>query len=202
MQAGIPASMATVAESLERLQSRTSAYILTGRFTAILFAVPFALAGRDYLAGLGSGRARTGAAFLILFTTLGFVWYATVVAAGQVARTDPNDQSTLAGFLTLVGVLSSTMAWAIAAFQAAWGAALFGRRGLEQVAGSAFLISAFATIIVSIMPSTWSYQLGQIMYQLSTLFMVVGVGSLGLLMVRGAASPVKETVAPAQRQMA
>ncbi|MGH7459525.1 MAG: hypothetical protein ACREMA_00675 [Longimicrobiales bacterium] len=201
MQVGTPASMPTLAEFTELLRSQGYSYTLLARFLAILFVVPFALAARDYLLGLAPGRARTGAAFLFLYATLWFVWHATMVASLGVARSDPLDETTLTVFLTLVGTLGSAMFWAIAVFQAAWGAALVTRKGLEQVAGSAFLVGAAAAAIYAIVPDS-SYQLGQIMNQLSTLALIVAVGILGLMMVRGTPRPIKEALAAPQRQTA
>ncbi|MGH7467780.1 MAG: hypothetical protein ACRENP_07290 [Longimicrobiales bacterium] len=201
-QVGVPATMPTLAESAQLLRSPAYGYILTARFVAILFIIPFALAGRDCLVGLAPGRARTGATFLFLYATLWFVWHATMVASLGVAKVDPIDEPTLSIFLTLVGTLASAMSWAIALFEAAWGAALVGRKGLEQVAGASFLLGAGAAVIILIMPDSSPGQLEQIMSQVSTLFMIVGVGSLGLSMFRGASSPVKGDVPATQRQMA
>lgn len=182
--AGIPAVPPSIQETVEIM--RQPAYRLAFWLwpLAYLSVIVTALATHQYLRFEHPVLAKIGCAFLLLYAVLWFVFHGVIMAAISVAQMEPVDESQLSGFLILVGTLGSPLFWAIAIFEATWGAALLQRQGTDRVAGWAFVLGSISSVLYFVMRYTGPFRPAELVHEFLILFMIIGIGSLGFSLLR------------------
>ena len=189
IQAGIPSSPPGISETVDLMRQPAYRLLFWLWPVAYLFAIPFAIAAREHLQSTAPASARIGSAFVLIYTGLWFVYHAVIMATISLAQSDPVNESQVGLLFTVVGALSSPLFWAIAIFEGTWAIASLKRDGIERFAGWSFALGSVTTIVYFIMRYTGPYRPAELVHELLILFMIVGIGSLGLSMFRQAENP-------------
>ena len=188
---GIPSSPPSLIETAD-IMNRPAYGILFWLWPiAYLAVVPFALAVRQYLLVSAPTISRIGTAFLLLYAGLWFVFNASHMAAIELAREELLSETVFGALLTFVGTLGSPLFWAITIFMGCWAIELLNRRGLDRISGFAFALGSFTSLVYFVMRYTGPYQLAEIVHEFLILFMIIGVGSLGVSLIRQGRNPNK-----------
>jgi hypothetical protein len=183
---GIPPEPPGLLETVELLRQPSYQLLFWLWPIAYLAAIPFSLGAREYLHSFSPVAARLGSAFLLLYAGLWFVFHAVVMAGISVARADPVDETQLSLIFTLTRTLGSPLFWAIALFEAIWATSLLRQRGLPRVAGWFFVLGAASSVLYFVLRYTGPFRPAEIMHEVLIFFMILGVGSLSITLLREA----------------
>ena len=186
---GIPSSVPSLLETA-RVMSQPSFKILFWIWpVAYLAVIPFALAVRIYLKDTAPIIALIGTAFLLLYACIWFVWHGSMMASTALASQESFPENEFAAMLTLVGTLGSPLFWSITISLGSWSIPLLKRIGMDRISGIAFMLGSFSSLAYFIMRYTGPFRTAEIVHELLILFMIIGVGSLGLSMIKASKKP-------------
>lgn len=190
LQVGIPASQPTLASTISLMRRREHELLFWLWPVAFLALIPFGVAARDYVARYSPVAATVGTAFLLLNAAIWFVYHAAIMASFGLAKADPVNETQLSLILTFVGTLASPLFVAFALYAGAWALALAGRAGSDGIAGWCFAAGSVSSMVYFVMRYTGPYRPAEIVHELMILFMLAGVGILGVSMLRATSDPV------------
>jgi hypothetical protein len=186
---GLPPQPPDLAQSVE-LFRRSSYQLLFWLWPlAYLAAIPFSLAAGNYLKTLSPAWSRLGTAFLLLYAGLWFVYHAMIMAGFSIAQADPVNEVQLSLIFILTRTMGSPLFWAIIFFEASWATCLVRRSGLHGFTGWAFLLGSISSLIYFFMRYTGPYRVAEVFHEILILFMIAGIGSFGILLLRSPGTP-------------
>lgn len=183
---GLPPEPPGLLETVELLRQPSYRLLFWLWPIAYLAVIPFGLAAREYLHSFSPVAARLGSAFLLLYAGLWFVFHAVIMAGITTAQAYPVDETQLSLIFTLTGTLGSPLFWAIALFEAIWATSLLRRPGLPRVAGWSFILGAASSILYFVLRYTGPFRPAEMIHEALILFMILGVGSLSITLLREA----------------
>jgi len=184
--AGLPPEPPSLAESVELFRRSYYQFLFWLWPVAYLVVIPFSLAAGKYLQTICPVWARLGTAFLLLYAGLWFVYHAVTMAGISIAQADPVNEAQLSLIFVLTGTLGTPLFWTITLFEASWAACLLRRGGLQGFTGRAFLLGSISSLVYFFMRYTGPHRVAEVFHELLILFMIIGVGGLGLLLVDAA----------------
>ena len=181
---GIPSSPLSLTETADLMSKPIYGILFWIWPIAYLAVVPFALAVQQYLLASAPTLANIGTAFLLLYAALWFVFHASIMASIGLSGQEPLSENELGALLTFVGTIGSPLFWAITIFMGCWATELFNRKGLDRISGVAFALGSCTSLVYFIMRYTGPYRTAEIVHEFLILFMIVGIGALGVSLIR------------------